>query len=105
MNSSKSELYLGRFEFISEYPGIAITCIVVLAIASLIGTIGNILILLVIVKTKELRQTQSIFIVNMALSDVYVTLVADTMSIVGKIFGITSQGGEGATFIQFLNDS
>ena len=66
------------------YSALAITCIVILAMASFIGTCGNVLILVVVAETKELRQTQSIFIVNLALSDMYVTMIADPMSIVGK---------------------
>jgi hypothetical protein len=49
-----------------------------------VGTFGNIMILIVVSKTKELRQTQSIFIINLAISDMYVTLIADPMSIVGE---------------------
>jgi hypothetical protein len=67
---------------IYDAPGIALSCIVLLMLASDVGTFGNIMILIVVSKTKELRQTQSIFIINLAISDMYVTLIADPMSIV-----------------------
>lgn len=84
MNLNNSDFYFGKYEFLTDSPGLAISCIILLATASLVGTCGNILIIYVIAKTKELRQTQSIFIVNLAMSDMYVTMIADPMSILGK---------------------
>ena len=77
--------YFGRYEFITESPALAITSIVLLSIASLVGTFGNVLILIVISKTKEMKHKQSIFMINLALSDLFVTVVADPMSIVGEL--------------------
>jgi len=84
INTVYENTHFGKYEFIQATPGFAILCIVLLTLASVVGTFGNVLILIVVSKTKELRQTQSIFIVNLAISDMYVTLIADPMSIVGE---------------------
>lgn len=84
INAVYENKYFGQYEFILDTPGFAISCIVILTLASVVGTFGNVMILIVVSKTKELRQTQSIFIVNLAISDLYVTLIADPMSIVGE---------------------
>lgn len=73
-----------RHEFLNGSPGIAIPVLIVLTAASIIGTFGNVLILMSVATTKELQNVESIFIVNLACSDLYVTIVADPMSIVGK---------------------
>ncbi|XP_076089883.1 melatonin receptor type 1B-A-like [Mytilus galloprovincialis] len=87
-NSTRTDnLYFRRFEFIQDSPVSAILSIIFLTIASVVGTFGNIMILMIVSKTKELKQVQSVFIVNLAISDMYVTLIADPMSIVGKIEG------------------
>lgn len=80
---NQSNYYHSRYEFIVNSPGLAISAIILLAMASFVGTCGNIVILVIIAKTKELRRKQSIFIVNLALSDMYVTMIADPMSLVG----------------------
>lgn len=76
-----------RYEFVTESPGVAISLIVILLLAGLVGTGGNILILLALCVTKNMKSLESIFIANLAISDMYVTLVADGMSIVAKLEG------------------
>ncbi|KAL3851848.1 hypothetical protein ACJMK2_015550, partial [Sinanodonta woodiana] len=71
-----------RHEFLNSHPNIVVPSIVILAVASVVGTAGNILILLAVAMTKALRDVESIFIVNLACSDLYVTLIADPMNIV-----------------------
>lgn len=80
-----------RYQFLTESPGVAISVIVILLLAGLVGTCGNILILLALCVMKNMKSLESIFIANLAISDMYVTLVADGMSIVGKytIFLVT----------------
>ena len=78
-----NDLRYGQHEFIYTKPVIAITCIIVLVLASVVGTCGNILILVVIATRKKVRNVESIFIINLAISDLYVTVVADPMSILG----------------------
>ena len=74
----------GKHEFLSSKPWAAWPTIVVLSFASFVGTVGNILTLLAIASNKSVRNVESIFIVNLAISDLYVTTVADPMSIIGK---------------------
>ncbi|XP_061193535.1 melatonin receptor type 1B-A-like [Saccostrea echinata] len=76
-----------RYQFVTESPGVAISLIVILLLAGLVGTCGNILILLALCVTKKMKSLESIFIANLAISDMYVTLVADTMSVVAKLEG------------------
>jgi len=61
-----------------------IPCLVILAIASVAGTFGNVTILFLIFTKKKLRNVETIFIVNLAISDLYVTSLADPMSLLGK---------------------
>ncbi|XP_045167033.2 melatonin receptor type 1B-like [Mercenaria mercenaria] len=78
----------GRFEFLELNPGITITSLVFISIASVVGTFGNILTLLVMApRCKTKGNVENIFIVNLAMSDIFVTSIADPMSIIAKIEG------------------
>ena len=74
-----------KHEFISSYPWTAFPTVLFLFSACFTGTFGNILILLAVLTYKEVRTVESMFIVNLACSDLYVTMIADPMSIVGKL--------------------
>lgn len=85
LNSSiDTEGSFGRHGFLRANPWTAIPSIAVLSLASLGGTFGNVLTLLSVALCKEVRNVESVFIVNLAISDLYVTAIADPMSIVGK---------------------
>ncbi|XP_063428055.1 melatonin receptor type 1B-A-like [Mytilus trossulus] len=86
-DSSPSELIFGRYGFVDESPAVAIPILMILVFASLIGTFGNILILITIITTKNLQRLECIFMANLAFSDMYVTLLADPLSIVAKLEG------------------
>lgn len=73
-----------KLEFLSSNPWTAFPTVLLLFSASLVGTAGNILILLAVLTNKDVRTVESMFIVNLACSDLFVTTVADPMSIVGK---------------------
>lgn len=75
-----------RHEFIQTNPWLAFPVVLVLFAASIVGTLGNVLILLAVFICKEVRTVESTFIVNLACSDLYVTVVADPFSLVGKYF-------------------
>ncbi|KAJ8322100.1 hypothetical protein KUTeg_000571 [Tegillarca granosa] len=81
------EIVFGRHQFVRERPEVAIPCLIILCLAAIIGTFGNILILLAIWKYKKLRHVETIFIVNLALSDLFVTTIGDPMSILAKLEG------------------
>lgn len=81
---SPAERVFRRFEFIAESPAVGSCLFVALILASLVGAFGNLLILVALCKSKKMNSIECIFIGNLALSDLYVTIVADPMSIVGK---------------------
>lgn len=59
-----------RYQFLTESPGVAISVIVILLLAGLVGTCGNILILLALCVMKDMKSLESIFIANLAISDI-----------------------------------
>lgn len=61
-----------------------IPCLVILAVASIVGTFGNLTILFLVYTRRKMRKIETIFIVNLAISDLYVTTLADPMSLIGK---------------------
>ncbi|XP_045167034.2 melatonin receptor type 1B-A-like [Mercenaria mercenaria] len=78
----------GRFEFLESKPVLAIASLIFLSIASVVGTFGNIFTLLVMApRCKTKRNVEYIFIVNLAISDIYVTTFADPISIIAKVEG------------------
>lgn len=87
LNAAKTtgSILYGRFGFLTEKTSYAVPVVTILTIASLAGTFGNILILIVATSTKISRNVEATFIVNLALSDFYVTIVADPMSLIGML--------------------
>ena len=74
-----------------EIPGYAKTnqwtisiSVFILTVATLIGTGGNLLVVLVIAIFRNLRYEESVFFLNLAICDLYVTVVVDPMSALGK---------------------
>ena len=84
MTSNLSELFFARNEFVSKQPELAVPVLIIVAVAALAGTFGNLLIMLSILRRHELHTVESIFIVNLACSDMYVTAIANPLSITGK---------------------
>ncbi|XP_045165615.2 melatonin receptor type 1B-A-like [Mercenaria mercenaria] len=81
------ELHYKRYEFLTLRPEIAIPTLVVLFLATVIGTGGNIITLLVFVIRRSMRNIESIFLINLVISDLYMTSVADPTSIIAKVEG------------------
>lgn len=77
----------GRFQFVWEAPGIALTSVLILAIAALVGTFGNLLILVSVCHTIKRKSLEFIFVGNLAVSDLFVTLIVDPINILGKLEG------------------
>ena len=65
-------------------PEVVISSVVVLAIAAVSGTSGNLLLLVVLAKTKQIWSIETVYVVNLALSDLFVTAVADPAAILGR---------------------
>ena len=85
LNHAHVHRIYAKHEFATINPWTALPTVLLLFSASVAGTFGNILILLAVLCYKDVRTVESMFIVNLAFSDLYVNIVADPMSIVGKL--------------------
>lgn len=74
----------GRFQFVREAPEIALTSVLILTMAALVGTFGNLLILVSVCHTIKRKSLEFIFMGNLAVSDTFVTLIVDPINILGK---------------------
>lgn len=74
----------GRHEFLKSRTLIATPVIVLISLACIVGTLGNFFILLVVCSNKLGRNVTTTFIMNLAVSDMIVTLIVDPMSLIGK---------------------
>lgn len=88
-DSSGSPLLQGdnsfeRFQFVREAPEIALTSVLILTMAALVGTFGNLLILVSVCHTIKRKSLEFIFMGNLAVSDTFVTLIVDPINILGK---------------------
>lgn len=72
------------FEFIVEFLVVGFCLFVVLILVLFVGVFGNLFILVVFCKLKKMSLLECIFIGNLVLLDLYVIIVVDLMSIVGK---------------------
>lgn len=72
------------FEFIVEFLVVGFCLFVVLILVLFVGVFGNLFILVVFCKLKKMNLLECIFIGNLVLLDLYVIIVVDLMSIVGK---------------------
>jgi len=61
----------------------------VVAVALIIGTMGNILILVVSATTRSMNRIGRDFVINLALADLCVATIADPMCILGNIVAFT----------------
>ncbi|XP_078585859.1 rhodopsin, GQ-coupled-like [Branchiostoma floridae x Branchiostoma japonicum] len=65
----------------TELPRVLMIILVVILI--LLGTVGNLSIILVISLTKDLWTTTNTFIINLAIADLFVTIIVDPYNVVG----------------------
>ena len=72
-----------RHEFVTTRTEVAMPVIILLSIASVVGTMGNLLILTVVFMKRTWHHVEMTFIGNLAMADLYVTVVADPMSLIG----------------------
>ena len=84
-NATGNDIIFGRYEFIETSPHVAVPCVIVLVLASLVGVFGNSLILVAVWLAKTLDKEEAVLITNLAISDMYVTLIADPLSLTGKL--------------------
>lgn len=64
-------------------PTLAIVYIVIVGIALLIGTIGNVLIIIIFTVMRRINKSGKEFMVNLAIADLCVTAIADPLCILG----------------------
>nr|ANO39009.1 GCR029 [Schmidtea mediterranea] len=74
-------------DYIYKYPITAITFLVMLTLSTTIGGIGNILTIIAITTIKELNTTGNMFVVNLAITDLAVSLFVNLFNIAGVIIG------------------
>ena len=89
MNSTAEEFTaVAAVPLLESHPLIAVPYLVLTVVSTVIGNIGNILILLVSALSQcvGISKVGSEFIVNLALADLLVTAVANPFCIIGKLF-------------------
>lgn len=64
-------------------PTLAIVYIVIVGIALLVGTIGNVLIIIIFTVMRRINKSGKEFMVNLAIADLCVTAIADPLCILG----------------------
>lgn len=64
-------------------PTLAIVYIVIVGIALLVGTIGNVLIIIIFTVMRRMNKSGKEFMVNLAIADLCVTAIADPLCILG----------------------
>ena len=72
------------YELTGPDPWIVFPSVFILCVAAIVGTAGNVLTILSIVTFRNVRSEESVLLLNMAISDLFVTTIADPMSIMGK---------------------
>jgi hypothetical protein len=83
-NSSFAVEIHERHGLLTKSPFIAYPCLLALGISATMGSVGNFLVIFVILFDKTLHSPDTIFIANLAVSDMYMTLIAVPFSIIGN---------------------
>lgn len=65
-------------------PTLAVVYIVIVGIALLVGTIGNVLIIIIFTVMRRINKSGKEFMVNLAIADLCVTAIADPLCILGE---------------------
>ena len=79
----ESDIY-EKHEFLNSKPWIAYPTVIILFVAAVCGTVGNTLTILAFATYKRVQTKDAVFFFNLAISDLYVTCVADPMSLIGR---------------------
>lgn len=77
---------IGGKHFVAKYPWTALPYLTIATVASGVGILGNLGVLIVIFAHKPLKNARNAFLVNLALADLLVTAIADPFGVIGKIF-------------------
>ncbi|XP_072046737.1 melatonin receptor type 1A-like [Amphiura filiformis] len=68
----------------SQLP-ILYTYITLMIFTSLVGTVGNIVVIVAVVTSKKLRVLQNVFIINLAVADLLVTALVNPFAVIGAL--------------------
>ena len=99
--SISNESVTVEYDVIRTYLWTTYPSILILGAATIVGTAGNVLTLLAIATFRKNRNEENVFLFNLAVSDLFVTMIADPMSILGKI----RESNLYYTFLQNINVS
>ncbi|XP_067685263.1 melatonin receptor type 1B-A-like [Haliotis asinina] len=78
----------------SSVTGVLIFSCIVFAVAGVVGTTGNVTTLVTLVKYKPFQSAEIVLFANLLLSDMFVTAIADPMSIIVSNFQVAHQNDQ-----------
>ncbi|XP_064609492.1 octopamine receptor Oamb-like [Liolophura sinensis] len=89
MEGNNSQNTSGRIQLneVFKMPGTEVSLLIIMFVATISGTFGNILVINAVFRTKELRTVANYFIVNLALADICVSGIVNPFSIIGVLDG------------------
>ncbi len=71
---------------LQSHPTMAYIYLCIVTLASSVGTVGNSLIVAAFFMSRSVRSSGNEFLLNLAFADLCVTMIADPMCIIGKVF-------------------
>ncbi len=75
---------LGGEEYVKDLLHVSAPYLLVTSLATVVGTLGNVLVLVTIATNRNLHRAGSVFMVNLAAADLLVTAFMDPLSLTGK---------------------
>ncbi|XP_055342637.1 melatonin receptor type 1A-like [Paramacrobiotus metropolitanus] len=73
--------------YLEEHTGLRVLTALLLSISAAVGSFGNLLVIVVILRIKTLRTCGNYFVLNLALADLIVTMLIDPFNVVGTVAG------------------
>ncbi|OWA51757.1 putative Melatonin receptor type 1A [Hypsibius exemplaris] len=86
-NTHNSSGFEEPYLYLEHHFGWMVVTALVIGLAAVVGTLGNILIILAVCCVRTLRTCGNIFVVNLSLADMIVTVFIDPMNVVGAVAG------------------
>ena len=83
MNSTSQEVVITQPLLLTD-PHLAIPYLGILCFATLVGFIGNIVLIMTFLTNKSLQRVGNEFILNLAIADFFVVSIANPLCIIGK---------------------
>ena len=84
MQANITDYPIGGREYVSSLPHISYPYLVILSLASVIGTAGNFAVIGAIIVNSNLHRPKVVYMLNLAVADLWVTAVADQISLLGS---------------------